>query len=381
MRRGAAVLLAVVVVAAGAFATAAWVAGGDDESCSDGAHRHDPAGSRTAAHHLPGRVHGPGDGRPRGRSAQDRDLQAARDAASDQVGYLRAVERALPPSRFRKDVKRDSFEGFLFPASYEFTQRTTARELVADQINAFKERFRGVDLRYARSKNLTPYDILIIASMIEKETAVPRERRLVAAVIYNRLRNRMPLGIDATIRYGLGNPGNRVADEGGAPVVVAVQHPPAGRASADADREPRPRLDPCGGKPGPERRVPLLRAQAEVARPLLHVERERLPPEGLRVRLRVRLIARAIRRRDRARCGAPARARRAGLERARVRARARPRTARRCGLRARAPRSAMWRAGAPGARARAPCWPRTAEGASCRRCRPSSRYRHVATSR
>ena len=47
----------------------------------------------------------------------------------------------------------------------------------------------------------------MIASMIEKETVVPRERRLVAAVIYNRLRNRMPLGIDATIRYGLGIPG------------------------------------------------------------------------------------------------------------------------------------------------------------------------------
>jgi uncharacterized YceG family protein len=62
-------------------------------------------------------------------------------------------------------------------------------------------------MRYARSKNLTPYDVLIIASMIEKETAVPRERRLVAAVIYNRLHNRMPLGIDATIRYGLHIPG------------------------------------------------------------------------------------------------------------------------------------------------------------------------------
>ena len=43
--------------------------------------------------------------------------------------------------------------------------------------------------------------------MIEKETVVAAERRLVAAVIYNRLRNRMPLGIDATIRYGRDVPG------------------------------------------------------------------------------------------------------------------------------------------------------------------------------
>jgi uncharacterized YceG family protein len=49
--------------------------------------------------------------------------------------------------------------------------------------------------------------VLIIASMIEKETVASEERKLVAAVIYNRLRNRMPLGIDATIRYGLDVPG------------------------------------------------------------------------------------------------------------------------------------------------------------------------------
>ena len=57
-------------------------------------------------------------------------------------------------------------------------------------------------MEYARAKNLTPYDVLIIASMVEKEVQVPRERAVVAAVIYNRLRERMPLGIDATIRYG-----------------------------------------------------------------------------------------------------------------------------------------------------------------------------------
>jgi UPF0755 protein len=49
--------------------------------------------------------------------------------------------------------------------------------------------------------------VLIIASMVEKETLAPEERPLVAAVIYNRLKARMPLGIDATIRYGLNVPG------------------------------------------------------------------------------------------------------------------------------------------------------------------------------
>jgi uncharacterized YceG family protein len=122
-------------------------------------------------------------------------------------GYRKAVAQAKVPPRFRKDAKTGSLEGFLFPALYEFTQETTAKELVTDQLDAFRKRFGSVDLSYARSKNLTPYDVLIIASMIEKETAVAAERRLVSAVIYNRLRAGMPLGIDATLRYGFDIPG------------------------------------------------------------------------------------------------------------------------------------------------------------------------------
>ncbi len=97
-------------------------------------------------------------------------------------------------------------EGFLFPATYEYTARTTTRQIVNAQLGAFRKNWAKVDLRYARSKKLTPYDVLIIASMIEKEVIAPEERRLVAAVIYNRLKAGMTLGIDATLRYGLGIP-------------------------------------------------------------------------------------------------------------------------------------------------------------------------------
>ena len=123
------------------------------------------------------------------------------------TGYLEASGAAVPPAEFRKDWKLSSIEGFLFPATYEFTKLTSSARLVSDQLRAFRRNWRKVNLRYARSKNLTPYDVLIIASMIEKETVVAKERPLVAAVIYNRLRNRMPLGIDATIRYGRNVPG------------------------------------------------------------------------------------------------------------------------------------------------------------------------------
>jgi UPF0755 protein len=121
-------------------------------------------------------------------------------------GYLAATRRIVQPAGFRKDVPNGNPEGFLFPALYDFTQKTPARALVAKQLTAFRHAWSQVDLRKARRKNLTPYDVLIIASMIERETVAAGERRLVAAVIWNRLKARMPLGIDATIRYGLNVP-------------------------------------------------------------------------------------------------------------------------------------------------------------------------------
>jgi uncharacterized YceG family protein len=98
---------------------------------------------------------------------------------------------------------RTKTEGFLFPATYDFVAKTTSAQLARDQVQAFCRTWQTLDLRYARSKNLTQYDVLTIASMIEKEAEAPAERPLIAAVIYNRLRERMPLGIDATLRYGL----------------------------------------------------------------------------------------------------------------------------------------------------------------------------------
>jgi len=119
--------------------------------------------------------------------------------------YSAATAAARPPRAFRRHAK--GIEGFLFPATYEFTPKTSSRALVSDQLEFFTQNWEKVDLSAARTKQLTPYDVLIIASMVEKETIAPGERPKVAAVIYNRLKARMPLGIDATIRYGLDVPG------------------------------------------------------------------------------------------------------------------------------------------------------------------------------
>jgi UPF0755 protein len=97
-----------------------------------------------------------------------------------------------------------SLEGFLFPATYELKKGQRVRKLVDQQLAAFKRNFETVDLGFARRKNLTPYDVLIIASLIEREVQVPKERPIVASVIYNRLRTGLRLDIDATVRFVVG---------------------------------------------------------------------------------------------------------------------------------------------------------------------------------
>ena len=127
-------------------------------------------------------------------------------AAGVSGSYLGAVKAAtgLDAKDFGAPASA-GLEGFLFPSTYDLPLHPTANQLVAAQLKAFKSNFASVDMRNARSKNLTPFDVVTIAAMVEHETAVPKERPLVAAVIWNRLKQRIPLGIDATSRYEFRN--------------------------------------------------------------------------------------------------------------------------------------------------------------------------------
>jgi cell division protein YceG involved in septum cleavage len=120
--------------------------------------------------------------------------------------YGKAAKQAIKGFPLKRYEAGDapSLEGFLFPATYELEKRAPARDLVAKQLEAFERNFADVDLKAARKKNLTPYDVLIIASMVEEEVQIAKERPMVAAVIYNRLAAGDTLGIDATLRYELG---------------------------------------------------------------------------------------------------------------------------------------------------------------------------------
>jgi UPF0755 protein len=119
-------------------------------------------------------------------------------------GYRKAATSPRVMRRIRKlgaPRGTDTPEGFLYPATYTLVDGSHVRDLVSKQLDAFEENASRVDMRYAKRRNLTRYDVLTIASMVEREAQLDRERPLVAAVIYNRLSQGMPLGIDATIRY------------------------------------------------------------------------------------------------------------------------------------------------------------------------------------
>jgi peptidoglycan lytic transglycosylase G len=107
------------------------------------------------------------------------------------------------PRHYGAPADTPSLEGFLFPATYELTAGAPVQRLVNEQLVAFRERFTAADTRRARELHVTPYQLLTVASMVEREAQTEHDRPLIAAVIYNRLREGIPLGIDASIYYAV----------------------------------------------------------------------------------------------------------------------------------------------------------------------------------
>jgi UPF0755 protein len=133
--------------------------------------------------------------------------QIAQIAAADRLsGDYRTVSKRSPllnPARYGAPAGTPDLEGFLFPATYDMFPGAPVARLVEEQLLAFRERFGVEDIERARALHLTPYQLLIVASMVEREAQVPGDRPKIAAVIYNRLRLGMPLGVDATIYYAI----------------------------------------------------------------------------------------------------------------------------------------------------------------------------------
>ena len=119
--------------------------------------------------------------------------------------YLAASKRSslLNPRHYGAPAGTADLEGFLFPATYDLRAGSPVTRLVDEQMIAFRRRFGAADERRARELHVTPYQLLTVASMVEREAQTEHDRPLIAAVIYNRLREGIPLGIDASIYYAV----------------------------------------------------------------------------------------------------------------------------------------------------------------------------------
>ena len=96
-----------------------------------------------------------------------------------------------------------SLEGLLFPQTYVVAPHDTAVTVTQRMVDEFVRATDSVDWSYPRARGLSPYQAVIIASLVEREAKVPEDRPKVAAVVYNRLARGMRLQIDATALYGV----------------------------------------------------------------------------------------------------------------------------------------------------------------------------------
>ena len=94
-----------------------------------------------------------------------------------------------------------NLEGLLFPKTYRIREEATPDDVVELLLQQFSQDTEGLDFSKPPGAGITPYEIVIIASLIEREAKVPQDRAKIAAVIYNRLRKHMRLQIDATVQY------------------------------------------------------------------------------------------------------------------------------------------------------------------------------------
>lgn len=133
------------------------------------------------------------------------------EQAAEKVGATTHVSRdeflqAATPATVRPALlpaEATSLEGFLYPETYRVIEREGAADLVRRMVGQFEKATAGLPWDRAASLGVTPYQALVVASLVEEESKVDEERPLVAAVVYNRLRQGIKLEIDATVQYAV----------------------------------------------------------------------------------------------------------------------------------------------------------------------------------
>lgn len=109
-----------------------------------------------------------------------------------------------PATLRRYEVEADSFEGYLFPDTYHFAKGSELKVVLGMMADHFMKKVRTEEiLRQVESSGFTLHEILTLASLIEKETALAEEKELISAVFHNRLKKKMLLQCDPTVIYAM----------------------------------------------------------------------------------------------------------------------------------------------------------------------------------
>lgn len=144
---------------------------------------------------------------PEGLTLEQTARSVAEQTDITEEAFLEASRRTDYGYAFLDDPDIASTEGFLFPKSYEFEEGTDAEGVVNRLLEQYLLETQDLDFESAAEQlGLTEYELVTVASLIERETRVDGERPLVASVVYNRLDEPMRLQIDATVQYALGRP-------------------------------------------------------------------------------------------------------------------------------------------------------------------------------
>lgn len=118
--------------------------------------------------------------------------------------YIAATKKLAPEFGFIPVSSRENPEGYLFPATYKFTVNSSAEVLVRQQYQAFASNALPI-LKGKRPAGLSENEVLVLASIVEKEALTTEDRKLTAGVFLNRLALGMKLESDVTVNYTTGN--------------------------------------------------------------------------------------------------------------------------------------------------------------------------------
>jgi UPF0755 protein len=127
-------------------------------------------------------------------------LEAARLARADDVMRV-ATDPAFLAAQ---GIEAPSVEGYLFPDTYQFVRGMKIEEILGRMVQRTRAKLTPEIVERAKARGLTVHRLLTLASIVEREAAVPEEQRLIAAVFWNRLLLDMPLAADPTVQYAVG---------------------------------------------------------------------------------------------------------------------------------------------------------------------------------